>query len=258
MALVAVTEDGWRLPVTRYRGEGPAVLLATPEDPAANLARFLATAGFDVFSASLRTSAGAAPPRAPAAAPHLSDVARYDVPALVACALDAAHDAPLAWVGHGVGGTAALLAGAARDAARAIATLGSPIATPAPPSSTRTLARLVGRWLGRVDSQSDFAADLHALGGCEQLDRGLATPIPKLFIVGQADSLAPADRTRERLEASDARAFTLVEFGTLSGHACTYGHLDLVRADSAPREVFPMLASWLHATLDARPEALAT
>jgi pimeloyl-ACP methyl ester carboxylesterase len=73
---------------------------------------------------------------------------------------------------------------------------------------------------------------------------------PVLILGGSRDQLAPPEVVRTAHELVGAKDKTLVVFGRQTGFGEEYGHGDLIFGTGAPREVFPLLRSWLedHAT----------
>ncbi len=114
-AIVEVsTADGWVLPLRRYPGDGPPVLLVhgmganhynwdyRPEN---SLALYLQQHGWDVWVPELRGDPGStAPSRKAARSFTFADHARLDMPAVVDGVLRESGSPQLAWVGHSMGG----------------------------------------------------------------------------------------------------------------------------------------------------------
>lgn len=111
---VAVTSDGWTLPVRHYAGDGPPVLLVHGmgvshhhwdwrED--VSLAHWLRARGWDVWVTTLRGDPGTTPPsRAAARSWTFDDHVRLDLPAVADTIRAATGHDRLAWVGHSLGG----------------------------------------------------------------------------------------------------------------------------------------------------------
>jgi pimeloyl-ACP methyl ester carboxylesterase len=97
--------------------------------------------------------------------------------------------------------------------------------------------RQVAEWV-RSDAfrSEDGATDYRAgLARCRQ---------PALFVSAARDGLAPPRVVRRGFEAWGGPK-ELVELRLGAGHAADYGHTDLLLGRHAPREVFPLVASWL-------------
>lgn len=117
------TEDGWRLDLRHYPGEGPPVMLV--HGMGANhynwdyaeeisLAHSLSEQGWDVWVPELRGDPGSrAPSKREGRNFSFDDHARFDLPAHTDAVLQAAGADQLYWVGHSMGGM--LLYTAARD-----------------------------------------------------------------------------------------------------------------------------------------------
>ena len=155
--LWVTTEDGWRLPLARLHGPrtGPVVILcpglggnARCFDLPGTLGVYLASRGCDVFLAELRGGQASIPP---------NEEVRFDVrlrdwvadcEAVSAVVRRVALDQPLAWVGHSLGGLAALLSSA--QLAR-IVTLGTTLCFDGNVQLQRTLRLAIA--LGEVCGQ---------------------------------------------------------------------------------------------------------
>ena len=110
----AQTEDGWTLPVRRYEGDGPTVILM--HGMAANHTNWdfrpevspvdeLVEAGYDVWVPSLRGDGGTTPPRARGRTRiDFDDHAILDVPAILQVIDDKSPGKDRFWVGHSMGG----------------------------------------------------------------------------------------------------------------------------------------------------------
>lgn len=67
-----------------------------------------------------------------------------------------------------------------------------------------------------------------------------------LLIGGSRDVQCPAEAVEETARRlNGAREVRVVHFGTKHGHACEYGHIDLILGKNAEREVWPHLFDWL-------------
>jgi alpha-beta hydrolase superfamily lysophospholipase len=73
---------------------------------------------------------------------------------------------------------------------------------------------------------------------------------PALLIAGDADRQCPVEAVEWTYGQLGSTRKQLRVFGRAFGHATRYGHQDLVWGRSAPREVWPAIASWLAATHD--------
>jgi pimeloyl-ACP methyl ester carboxylesterase len=138
---VAVTDDGWRLALYRYRGSGPPVLcghgLAGSRfifdvHPDYSIARFLAAHGHDVWLVDLR-GRGDSWPDGPRDGLQWSfdDFVFRDLPAACARVLDVTGAADVVWIGtemSGQLGYAAVISATAP--VRRVVTMGSPAVTP--------------------------------------------------------------------------------------------------------------------------------
>lgn len=112
--LHATTDDGWRLPVRHYPGEGVPVLLVHGMSanhynfdfrPEVSLAAWLQDAGWDVWVAELRGDPGGVPPEGARRGDiTFDDLAEHDLPAIVDHVLRATGEPRLLWVGHSMGG----------------------------------------------------------------------------------------------------------------------------------------------------------
>lgn len=162
------TADGWTViawhrPAVRRRFALPVVLchgLANNHRMMEfrgeqNLARFLSEAGFDCYSVDLR---GAGATRAPDDGPSdasFDDHVQFDLPALVDAVCKHAGAKQVVWVGHSLGGLAALAASSStlKDRLAALVTIGSPVFLKLPAQVPRLvrLARLAAVW-GQFDS----------------------------------------------------------------------------------------------------------
>jgi pimeloyl-ACP methyl ester carboxylesterase len=107
----------------------------------------------------------------------------------------------------------------------------------------------LGDWIAHdqfrsIDQRRDYRNDLGKI----------TTPI--LFVAGNKDWLAPPPSVKDAHDAvaSVDRKFVIASRG--QGFEANYGHLDLVLGHSAPREIFPLVLSWLDAHQQApRPAA---
>ena len=139
---VAVTDDGWRLALYRYRGPGPPVLcghgLAGSRfifdvHPDYSIARFLAAHGHDVWLVDLR-GRGDSWPDGPRDDLQWSfdDFVFRDLPAACARVLDVTGAADVAWIGTEMSGQLGYAAVISATAPlRRVVTMGSPAVTPA-------------------------------------------------------------------------------------------------------------------------------
>jgi pimeloyl-ACP methyl ester carboxylesterase len=139
---VATTDDGWRLGLYRYRGDGPPVLcghgLAGSRwifdvHAESSIARALAARGHDVWLLDLRGRQASWPAGGPRDDLQwcFDDFVFRDVPAACAVVLDVTGARDVAWVGTEMSGQvayAAVISGTAP--LRRVVTLGSPAVTP--------------------------------------------------------------------------------------------------------------------------------
>lgn len=138
---VAITDDGWRLALYRYRGSGPPVLcghgLAGSRwifdvHPDSSIARSLSARGHDVWLVDLRGRGESWP-----GGPHdelqwcFDDFVFRDLPAACARVLEVTGASDVAWIGtemSGQLGYATVISGTAP--LRRVVTMGSPVVTP--------------------------------------------------------------------------------------------------------------------------------
>lgn len=111
---LAVTEDGWTLPLRHYAGDGPPVLLLHGmgvnhnhfdwrED--VSLAHWLRAQGWDVWVTTLRGDPGTTPPSRKAARSWtFADHIRLDLPAVLDAVRAETGEEAVAGVGHSMGG----------------------------------------------------------------------------------------------------------------------------------------------------------
>jgi len=180
--LQAITDDGVRLALHRYRRRGPkrrrhpvvcchglaANHLAFDVDPDVSLARHLASRGFDVYLVELR---GHGISQRPAWGWSFDDYAARDVPAAIDAARRHAGGEQIHWIGHSMGGLLgyAHLARGGSDDLRSAVTVGSsldysdgtgfsrlaplrPLLGRVPAVPVHLVARLSGRFVGRVST----------------------------------------------------------------------------------------------------------
>ena len=178
--LQAVTDDGVRLALHRYRHRGSrrnhpvlcchglaANRLAFDVDPEISLARHLASRGFDVFVVELR---GHGISQRPRWGWSFDDYAARDLPAAIATVREQSGSDHVHWIGHSMGGLLGLahLARGANDLRSAV-TVGSsldysagtgfsrlaplrPLLRRVPAVPVQLVARLSGRFVGRVST----------------------------------------------------------------------------------------------------------
>ncbi len=146
---VVETDDGWRLALYRYRPEPGVALQPYPVvcghglagthfiydlGPDVSLARFLARAGFDVYTVDLRGRGSSWPSGGPHPDLHWSfdDFVRHDLPAAVRKACEVAGAGAAFWLGQEMSGQALYAAAVTGTAGqvRAGVTFGAPAVTP--------------------------------------------------------------------------------------------------------------------------------
>jgi alpha-beta hydrolase superfamily lysophospholipase len=70
--------------------------------------------------------------------------------------------------------------------------------------------------------------------------------IPALFLAGRADRIAPVDRVMGYYNALGSKDKEFIILGKAYGFSIDYGHLDYPLARVAPKEVFPIIETWLN------------
>lgn len=179
---VVVTEDGWRLPVRRYGGQGPPVVLVHGLSATGrtwdlfeerSLIPGLVADGWDVWVLSWRGDEGSqAPDRRSRWRYGFDDHLRRDLPAALDHIADATGYARVAWVGHSMGGT--LLYGTLRDRPERVGvgvTIGSPASFARPLKPQRANLRFRGEGRVPVRGIGRFAV---RLGAWRVVERRLA------------------------------------------------------------------------------------
>lgn len=92
-----------------------------------------------------------------------------------------------------------------------------------------------------MDGVTDYVSALHG------------TKIPMLFVAGRADHVVNPDRVRAYEDAVGPGDRTWIMVSKANGWSTDYGHLDFGCAPSAPKELFPRIASWLLDHVPATP-----
>ena len=88
--------------------------------------------------------------------------------------------------------------------------------------------------------------EFRSMDGRFNYTQGLSSiEVPIFFVVGALDQLAPPTTMLKayRSVSSDHKRIEILS--RANGYAHDYGHVDLVLGETAPQEVFPMLAQWL-------------
>ena len=92
----------------------------------------------------------------------------------------------------------------------------------------------------------DLTGEFRSSDGRYNYTQGLsAIEVPIFFVVGALDQLAPPTTmlsAYRRVGSADKRIEIL---SRANGYLHDYGHVDMVLGESAPAEVFPLLAGWL-------------
>lgn len=231
--------------------------------------RYLAARGFEAWVVDLRGHGSSQRP-APGQRWNFDDWGRLDLPAVVR-AVAAEGRTPLL-VGHSAGGASTLAALAGTSGLEADVAAAAIIATPLPwlqrwrravAWAMRLAARhmdafparvlglgpedelpgvmeqwmdwnIRGRWLGR--DGTDYSEALARLR------------LPLLFIAGSGDHrFAPPDACRGLFDLTRSPDRLFIEAGRDTGFSRDYGHVDLIVSREAQREIWPLLADWLHA-----------
>jgi len=78
----------------------------------------------------------------------------------------------------------------------------------------------------------------------EQLHR---ISVPLLIVCGNLDRLAPPEATHKAYLSVSSEDKTFRNFSRANGYAYDYGHLDIILGKAAPREVYPLVFSWVEA-----------
>ena len=140
--LWARTDDGWALPVwrrpaRRRRFREPVLLChglgnnaaIMDLEPPWSLAAALSAAGFDCYAVDLRGAGPSAPPDEGPWDATVDEHVALDAPALARFVAAHAGAPAVLWLGHSLGGLVGLFAaaGPAREAVRAVVTVGSPL-----------------------------------------------------------------------------------------------------------------------------------
>ncbi len=216
----AVTADGWRLVLARYRPPGaarkhPLVLshgfagtsLIFDLGPQWSLARFLAAAGFEVFCVDLRGRRRSWPAGEPDRSLQWSfdDLALRDLPAAVDAACGATGADGAFWLGMEMSGQALYAAAISGTAGRVrgAVTFGSPALTPGSAKVPGVTSSPRGRRKGRVPFRSGArpAGPVLAYARSKQLDSSFRMahtdplPVARYFRNGVPDeSVVLADQ----------------------------------------------------------------
>ena len=77
--------------------------------------------------------------------------------------------------------------------------------------------------------------------------------LPALFLAGRADRIAPVDRVLGYYNALGSLDKEFIILGKDYGYTIDYGHLDYSLAQIAPKEVFPIISSWLRKKSHKQP-----
>jgi pimeloyl-ACP methyl ester carboxylesterase len=87
-----------------------------------------------------------------------------------------------------------------------------------------------------------------------------ALRIPLLVIGGNRDQLAPIECVTKTLELAGSPDKTIRLFGLDQGASQNFGHADLLFGEAAPKDVFPVISTWLQSRatpLDLSPRSEA-
>jgi predicted alpha/beta hydrolase len=236
-------------------------------------AQFFLDRGYRVFLGELRGHGKSRGPSSSAWDFGFDAYARDDVPALVRAARDK-HEGPLFLLCHSMSGYAAL-AGLALDSSLQASLAGLVMLSSAvndysdgglKKRATLGLGALVGAALGRFPGKAlkqgpsdepgrlmrqfaDWAKDgsFKSEDGSVDYWKALANvTLPVFAGIGAADVFHASPRRGEKLvNALGSSRSELVVFGMKNGFSKDFGHVDLVRGQSASQEVLPRVDSFL-------------
>ena len=95
-----------------------------------------------------------------------------------------------------------------------------------------------GRWLENdvfqsLDQRRDYRAEMARID------------VPALFVAGARDLLAPPDAVKDAHDAVSSTKKRFVICSKAQKFSTNYGHFDLLIGREAPREIYPLVSSWL-------------
>lgn len=106
------------------------------------------------------------------------------------------------------------------------------------PDEATALVDQFGAWIARgAMTSADGAVDYAARLGEVRL--------PLLLLAAAKDLQRPPEAVEEALPLFGSADKRVVRVGTAAGFSVDYGHDDLLAGRAAPKEVFPLIASWL-------------
>jgi polyhydroxyalkanoate synthase len=109
-----------------------------------------------------------------------------------------------------------------------------------------TLVKQFARWMktGRFESRDGRIDYARSMGRIEA---------PACLLSGMGDEMVAVSNVEYAYECLGSRTKQLIRLGVDEGHRIDYDHGGLAIADSAPEEIYPLIASWLAQHASSRP-----